>query len=361
MPNTTTHASAGLASEISPSPAEALNEVDGLPPPVALLQMMTGYWLSQALYVVAKLGIADLLATGAMSVEALAKQTKTDASSLRRVLRALASSGVFTQSSPGSYALTPLATLLRSGTPDSMRALAIMYNEEQYRSWSGLLYSVQTGKPAFDDQFGMPIFEYLAKNPDADRIFNEAMTGWTNRLVEAVLDTYDFRPFHTVVDVGGSYGTLLTGILHTNPTLTGILFDQPHVVAAAADSLAAAGVADRCQSVGGDFFVDIPTGGDAYVLASILHDWDDEQCLSILAQCRRALPEHGKLLVIELVLPPGEEADLGKWLDLHMLVLAGGAERTAAAYEDLLRQAGFAVTRLLPTKAGPSIIEALPA
>jgi hypothetical protein len=342
-------------------PDEAMAaEVDGPPPAVTLLQMMTGYWVSQALYVAAKLGIADLLADGARSSEVLAAHTNTDPSSLRRVLRALASAGVFTEISPGSYALTPLAALLRSGTPDSMRALAIMYNEEQYRSWGDLLHSVQTGEPAFDHQFGMTIFEYFTKNPDADRVFNDAMTGWTNRLVGAVLDTYDFSPFHTVVDVGGSYGTLLAAILRGHPTLTGILFDQPHVVAAASDHLAAAGVADRCRSVGGDFFIEIPAGGDAYLLASILHDWDDERCAAILDQCRRAIPDHGKLLVIEHVLRPGEEPDLGKWLDLHMLVLAGGAERGADAYQAMLRRTGFAVTSVTPTPAGPSIIEATP-
>ncbi len=329
-------------------------------PPATLLQMMTGYWVSQALYVVAKLGVADLVADGSRSVEELAAATQADAPSLRRVLRALASVGVFTESSPGTFALTPLATLLRTGTPDSMRALAIMYAEEQYRAWGDILHSVQTGETAFERQFGTSYFAYLAQHPEADRVFNEAMTGWTTQLVGAVMDAYDFSPFKTVVDVGGSYGTMLAAILRRNPAARGILFDQPHVVAAAAAQLAVTGVAERCTTVGGDFFVEVPAGGDAYVLASILHDWDDERSVAILRQCRRAMPARGKLLVIELVLPPGEEPFVGKWMDLHMLVLVGGRERTATEYDALFRAAGFALARVVPTAAVQSIVEAVP-
>jgi len=333
---------------------------DPVPPSATLLQMMTGYWVSQALYVAAKLGVADLLADGPRPVEELAAATQTYTSSLRRVLRALASVRVFTEARPGIFALTPLAALLRTGTPDSMRALAIMYAEEQYRAWGDILHSVQTGETAFERQFGTSYFTYLAQHPEADRVFNEAMTGWTTQLVGAVVDAYDFSPFKTVVDVGGSYGTLLATILRSHPAARGILFDQPHVVAAAGEQLAGAGVAERCTTVGGDFFVEVPAGGDAYVLAQILHDWDDERSVAILQQCRRVMPAHGKLLVIELVLPPGEEPFFGKWLDLHMLVLLGARERTATEYEALFRAAGFVLARVVPTAAGASIVEAVP-
>jgi SAM-dependent methyltransferase len=328
--------------------------------PATLLQMMTGYWVSQALYVAAKLGIADLLADGPVDCDKLAAATDTHAPSLQRVLRALASVGVFTEVAPGSFALTPLAELLRTETPSSMRALAIMYAEEQYRAWGELLHSVRTGEMAFDHQFGMGYFEYLAQHPRADRVFNEAMTGWTRQLVGAVVDTYDFSPFETVVDVGGGYGTLLAAILRSNPRMRGILFEQPHVVATAEAQLVAAGVADRCALVSGDFFAEVPAGGDAYVLSQILHDWDDERCVAILGQCRRAIPDHGKLLVVELVLPEGDEPFLGKWLDLHMLVLLGGRERTAAEYDTLFRVAGFKLARVVPTPPGPSVVEAVP-
>ncbi len=342
--------------------SENLQMVTGVVPPSAtLLQMMTGYWVSQALYVAAKLGVADLLAEGPLSIEELAATTRTDAPSLRRVLRALASVGVFTEANgAGAFALTPLAALLRTGTPDSMRALAIMYSEEQYRAWAYILHSVQTGKTAFEQQFGTTYFAYLCEHPQADRVFNEAMTGWTTQLAGAVLEAYDFSSFKTVVDVGGSYGTLLAAILRRNPTARGILFDQPHVTAAAGAQLAAAGVAERCTTVGGDFFVTVPDGVDAYLLAQILHDWNDDRGVAILRQCRRAMPAHAKLLVIELVLPPGEEPFFGKWLDLHMMVLLGARERTAAEYDVLFRTAGFALARVIPTAAGPSIAEAVP-
>ena len=330
------------------------------PPPVALLQMMTGYWVSQALYVAAKLGVADRLADGPVSCADLAAATGADAPSLYRVLRALASVGVFTETAPGTFALTPLADLLRGDAPGSMRALAIMYAEEQYRAWGDLLHSVRTGRPAFPHQFGTDYFAYLARHSEADRVFNAAMTGWTTQLASAVADAYNFAPFKTIVDVGGSYGTLLAAILRRHPGARGFLFDQPHVAAAAAEHLAAAGVADRCTAVGGDFFVEVPAGGDAYVLAQILHDWDDERSVAILKQCRRAIPGDGKLLVVELVLPQGEEPFFGKWLDLHMLVLLGARERTAAQYDALFQASGFRLTRVIPTPSGPSVVEAVP-
>jgi len=331
------------------------------PPPVTLLQMMTGYWVTQAVYVAAKLGVADLLASGPVSINDLAATTHTDAPSLHRVLRALASVGVCSEVAPGWFALTPLAGLLRSGTPDSMRALAIMYAEEPYRAWGDMLYSVRTGQPAFEHQFGMGVFEYFAKNPEAGAVFNEAMTGLIMQVADAVVGSYDFSKFATVVDVGGNQGTLLTAILRGHPSLRGVLFDLPHVVADAEPVLAKAGVEDRCARFGGDFFQTIPTGGDAYVLASILHDWDDSRCVAILTRCRSVMPPHGKLLIVELVLPPGDEPFFGKWVDLHMLVMASGRERTAAEYGKLFRAGGFELSRVVPTPAGPSIVEAVPA
>jgi len=322
--------------------------------------MMTGYWVSQSIYIAAKLGVADLLADGPRPVEALATATESHAPSLYRVLRALASVGIFTEESPHTFALTPIASLLRTGTPDSMAALAIMYAEEQYRAWGNALHSVRTGETAFEHHFGMSYFAYLAQHPASDRVFNQAMTGYTHQVASAVADTYDFSAFGSVVDVGGSYGTLLAAILQRNPTARGILFDQPHVAAAAGEQLAKNGVAERCTTVGGDFFVEIPAGGDVYLLAQILHDWDDERSTAILRQCRRAIPEYGKLLVIELVLPPGEEPFIGKWLDLHMLVLLGARERTEAEYGALFRDTGFELTRVVPTPAGPSVVEAVP-
>lgn len=331
-----------------------------LPPPAILLQMMTGYWGAQAVYIAAKLGVADLLSDGPRPVEELATVTQSHTSSLYRLLRALASIGVFTETSPRTFDLTPLAALLRTGTPDSMRALAITYNEEMYFAWGHMLHSIRTGEPAFAHRFGMGPFPYFMQNPEADRIFNEAMIGYTHQVANAVVGVYDFSAFSAVADVGGGYGALLAAILQSNPTARGILFDVPHVIDAAQGFLNTTGVADRCTGVAGDFFTAVPAGADAYVLSQILHDWEDEQCLTILQHTRQVTPKHGKLLVVELVIPPGNDPFFGKWLDLHMLAIPGGRERTEAEYSTLFRDAGFELTNMVPTPAGPSVVEAAP-
>jgi hypothetical protein len=339
----------------------AAPEISAPPPAATLLHMMTGYWISQAIYVAAKLGIADLLTDGPVNAEELAAATQTHAPSLYRVLRALASIGIFSEVTPGRFVLTPLAALLQTGTPDSMRALAFIYAEEMYRAWGDFLYSVRTGQPAFEHHFGMCLFEYFAQHPEVDHVFNEAMIGYTNRVANAVVASYDCSPFRTIVDVGGGYGALLAAMLRGNPAARGILFDQPHVVAGAGEFVRAAGVADRCECVGGDFFAEVPVGGDAYLLSQILHDWDDEHCVAILQQIRHVMSDHGKLLVVELVVSEGNEPSFGKWLDLHMLVVTSGCERTAAEYATLLRAAGYELARVVPTPAGQSVVEAIPA
>jgi O-methyltransferase domain/Dimerisation domain len=324
----------------------------------AMLNMMTSYWISQAIYVAAKLGIADLVQNGPVHHETLAAASESDPPSLYRLMRALASVGIFAETSPGSFGLTPMAEVLSAVAPNSMRALALTYNEELYHAWGDMLYSVQTGQPAFDHVYGMPVFEYFASHPSANAVFNAAMVDWTKRVASAVVAAYDFSSFDTVIDVGGGYGALLTEILRSNPGTRGILFDQPHVVADAASFLHSTGVSERCTSVGGDFFADVPPGGDAYLLAQILHDWGDAQNLTILSRCRSAMPAHARLLVVELVLPETDEPNFGKWLDLHMLAVARGRERTAAEYADLLRTAGFKLTRIVPTESGTSVVEA---
>jgi len=332
------------------------------PPPARLLELMTGFFVSQAVWVAAKLSIPDLLADGPRRCDDLAAATQTDAASLNRVLRALASVGVFTESTPGSFALTPLAALLRSDTPDSMRSLCLIYGDESYHAWGDILHSVRTGQPAFDHQFGIDVFAYFAQHPAVGQVFNEAMIGYTNQVAGAAVAAYDFSPFRSIVDVGGGHGALLAAILGRHAAARGTLFDLPHVVAGAEPFLASAGVAPRCERIGGDFFSAVPAGGDAYLLSQILHDWDDARCLAILRRCRAAINPGGKVLVVELVLPPGDAPSFGKWLDLQMLAMApGGRERTAAEYETLLAGAGFALGRIIPTLAGPSVVEATPA
>jgi predicted O-methyltransferase YrrM len=224
-----------------------------------------------------------------------------------------------------------------------------------------LEHSVTTGAPAFPHTFGAAYFDYLQAHPDADEVFNEAMTGLSVHLFGAVVDAYDFRSFGTIVDVGGSYGALLSTVLRAAPDARGVLFDQPHVAAIAAERLAAGDVADRCSTVGGDFFAELPDGADAYLLSQILHDWDDADAIRILTCCRRSIPADGTLLVVDFVLPENDEPAISKWVDLHMMVLLGARERTASELDELLAAAGFRRGRIVPTSAGPSIIVATPA
>lgn len=334
---------------------------DDVPAPVALLRMMTGYWVSKALNVAAELGVADLLREGPRTSEELAAACGAHPPTLYRLLRALASVGVFTEVEGRRFALTPLAELLRSDVPNSMRALARMYGSEQYRAWGDLLESVRTGEPAFDREFGTNWFDYVARTPEAGAIFNEAMTGWTTQLADAVVAAYEFAGIGPVVDVGGGHGLLLATILRAHPTMRGVLFDLPHVATGGAAAFEKAGVADRCELVGGDFFAAVPEGGAYYILAQVLHDWDDERCRVILGNCRRAMLPEGKVLVVEQVLPSANEPSLGKWLDLHMLVLLTGRERTEAEYGALFKAAGLELTKVVPTSSGASIVEGVPA
>jgi hypothetical protein len=333
---------------------------DGGAPAAALLQLMTGYWRSQATYVAAKLGVAELVAGGACSIHELAAATGTHGPALHRLMRALASVGVFAVED-GRYALTPIGALLQTGTMESMHALAVMYNEEQYRAWGDLLHGVRTGAVPFEHVYGMPVFEYFATNAEPGRVFNDAMTSWSSHVAGAVATSYDFSQLGTVVDIGGGHGALLASILQRQPNCRGVLFDLPHVVATAGQPLRAAGVDDRCDLIGGDFFIGpLPADGDAYVLAQILHDWDDDRSLAILTQCRRMMTATSRLLVVEFVIPPGNQPSPGKWLDLHMLVMASGRERTATEFTNLFRAAGFTLTDVVSTPTGLSVIEGHP-
>jgi hypothetical protein len=331
--------------------------MNDVPAPVALLRMMTGYWISKSLSVAAELGLADMMHAGPRATDELAVGCGVDSPSLYRLLRALASVGVFAETPERCFGLTPLAEMLRSDVPGSMRSLARMYGSEQYRAWDDLLGTMRSGKPAFDRVFGASYFDFLAKTPQADAIFNDAMTGWTTQVADSVVAAYDFGNFDKVVDVGGGHGLLLTTILRAHPEMHGVLLDLPHVVAGAQPLLQAAEVDGRCQSVGQDFFASVSEGGDAYVLAQILHDWDDERCHSILVNCRQAMRPDGKILVVEQVLAPANEPSFGKWLDLHMLVLVTGRERTETEYAALFETAGLELTRVIPTTSGACIVE----
>jgi hypothetical protein len=331
--------------------------MDSQTPQAKINEMVTGYWISQALYVAAKLDLADLLIPGPRSADELAQATKSHAPSVYRLLRALASVGVFAEDGQGRFSLTPLAECLRSDVRASQRALAIMSGEEHYRAWGELLYSVQTGKTAFDKLYGMPIFAFLAQNPDQAKIFDAAMVGVHGRETAAMLDAYEFSGVGTLADLGGGNGSLLTTVLKKYPGMQGILFDLPGVTERAKANLQAAGLADRCKVIGGNFFESAPGGADAYLMRHIIHDWDDERSTKILQNVHRAMGKEGRLLVVEGVIPPGDDPSFSKLLDLTMLVIPGGKERTEDEYRKLYEAGGFHITRIVPTMAEVSVIE----
>lgn len=330
-----------------------------VPPGQQLDRMIVGYWISQAIYAAAKFGIADLLKDGPRSVDDLAAETQTHALSLYRLLRALASVGVFAEQSDGRFALTPVAELLRSDVPGSKRALSLMSGDEQFVAWTEIEHSIRTGEKAFDKVFGKPIFDYLGEHPDKAAVFDAAMVGIHGRETDAVLDGYDFSQFKTLADIGGGNGSQLIRMLKRHTEMQGVLFDLPHVVERAASPIAAAGLADRCQLIGGNFFQAVPAGANAYLMRHIIHDWNDDQCRTILRNIHAAMPDDGKLLVIESVIPPGNDPFGGKLLDLVMLLIPGGKERTADEYTDLFGLAGFKLTRIVPTAGEISVIEAI--
>jgi O-methyltransferase domain/Dimerisation domain len=314
----------------------------------------------QAISTAAKLGIADLLADQPKAAEDLAQATKTDAAALRRLLRTLTSLTIFAEDADGRFLNTPLSDTLRRDHPESVRALAILWGAPFFwRPWGELCAAVTTGRPAFDRVFEESFFDYLAHHAEDASVFNAAMTAVSSVDLSAALEAYDFSRFGRLVDVGGGHGALLHGILLANPHLQGVLYDLPAVIAGAAE-LRTGAIAHRCEVLGGNFFEEIPAGADAYILKRILHDWNDETALKILTNCRRAISREGTLLIIEWVLKPPNEPDLGKFTDLNMLVLLGGQERTEFDFRTLLREAGFSLMRVIPTAGPHSIVECKP-
>lgn len=325
-----------------------------------LLRLINGFQVSQAIHVAAILGIADLLDNGPKPVEEMAAAVGVDVSALARLLRALASVGIFSESE-GTYQLTPLAEYLRSDAPGSLRFWAIRLGQpDLWQTWGHLLDSVRTGESPFPELFGVSPWEYREANPDANAVFNQAMTGLAIGVVDAIAESYDFSAIKLLVDVGGGEGALLATILSANPMMRGVLFDRPHVVAEAGPLLERAGVASRCEITAGSFFDAVPAGADAYLLKSIVHDWDDDSARRILDVCRTAVAAGGKLLVVEPVIQPGNAPDPAKYSDLNMLVMLGGRERTSGDFERLFAASGFRLARIVPTASGFSVIEGAP-
>ncbi len=334
-----------------------------IPPEGQIMQFIMGGFVSQAIYVAAKLGIADFLAKGEKTTADLAASSRTDERSLYRLLRSLASLGVFTETSDRTFANTTLSETMLADSPRSLRPMLLMVGDPEHgRVVNDLEYSIRTGKPAWEHVHGVPAFKYFFEtNKEFGDIFNQAMTSGSHAQIAAVLASYDFSDIGTLADIAGGHGHLLGGIMQKYPSMNGVLFDLGVVLAGAPDMLASYGVADRVELVEGDFFSDIPVVADAYILKHIIHDWYDDNCEKILGCIRRSMPDDGRVLIVDSVIPPGNDPHPGKWLDLEMLISPGGVERTAAEFETLLTNSGFRLSRIIPTPSPVSIVEAFKA
>ncbi len=321
-----------------------------------------GYMISRAIYVAAQLGVADILKDQPMDTKDIAAAVGANPDALYRLLRVLASVGVFTEVKERHFALTPLAACLRTDVPGSLNAyISLAGSDLLRRPADNLLYSVRTGLPAFEQVFGMPFFAYLNQHPEGSSMFDAGMASISSLDISDVLASYDFSGITTIADIGGGNGTLLTAILRANPKMKGVLVDRPLVISSARPRIDAAGLAGRCDLIGGDIFDTLPGGADAYVLKNVIHDFDDPQSVAILRNCRGAMPDKGKLLVIEPALLPGDQPTLSKFVDLMMLLMVGGRERSEEEFRTLFEAGGFKLTRLISTESRVSIVEGVPA
>jgi hypothetical protein len=308
-------------------PTGIAKRIDENPSPPALFEMATAYWLSQAIYVAAKLGIADLLRDGPQSCVALATSTGSDAPSLFRLMRALSSVGIFAHRGRDRFALSRVAESLQTDVHGSLRAMVITIGEIHYQACGNLLHSIQTGSPAFNNVFGASLFDYLQQNIDAADAFNQGMANVSSMLAYAVLMAYDFAGISSIVDIGGGQGKLLEKILQSTPDITGTVFDTASTIERAKQGLGNDAWSRRCSYVIGDFFTSVPQGAEAYLLCGVIHDWDDRRAIRILKNCRRAMAAKGRVLIVDMVVPDTDAMSFSKLLDLNMLAMTGGRER----------------------------------
>ena len=328
------------------------------PPQARLAQMATGFILSRLVYTAASLGIADLLASSPKSAGEMATPTGCDALSLARFMRTLTNFGILTLGDDGRFSLTPLGEPLRSDVPGSVRgSIMTMGGQWSWKTWEAFPSTVASGKPAFDMVFDMPVFDWLAQHPDEARRFSETMVSVHGTEPPAIAAAYDFSSCDVIADVGGASGNLLAHVLAKHPRAKGVLFDLPQAMADAPARLRAFGVEDRVTIQPGNAFEAVPSGADAYILSHVIHDWDEDRCLTILRNCRAAMTPTSRLLIIELVLREGNGPGFGS-ADMVMMTLTGGAERTAREFESLLARAGLTMTRVVPTTTSASIVEA---
>jgi hypothetical protein len=324
-----------------------------------VFQLMTGHIVASAVNIAAQLGIADRLANGPRTTADLARECSVDEAALYRVLRALASLGVFVEVAPRTFDLTPAGAALQDGPVRSMALwIAGAFN---LRVYANAMHSVKTGESAVPTTTGKGVFEFFAGEPALSKIFNDAMTGFSNTVIPAVIDAYDFTGINTLVDIAGGHGAVLTSILQKYPSMKGVLFDLGHVIEGAKARIASQWLSDRATTASGDFFTAVPGGGDAYIMKHIIHDWDDQKATLILKNIRAVLPKDGRVILLEAIIPAGNEPGYGKILDLEMLVMPGGKERTADEFAALFAAAGFALTRIVPTQSPLSVVEARPA
>ncbi len=325
-----------------------------------IFRMAAAYWASQAIYVAAKLGIADVLGEGSKSAEDIARATGSDGKSLARLTRTLVALGVLAVDDSGRFRLTGIGAVLQTGMPGSMRSKIMTLGEEHYQAWGKLIDSIKHNKPGFNQVYGRPLFDYLAQDSVASQTFNQGMTDLTSQVALATVLVYDFSGSRVVADIGGGHGVLLDSILKSNPSVSGILFDSEQVIEGAPRHSANTGAGGRRRNVGGDFFEFVPAGADVYILKNVLHDWSDDRAVRILKNCRRAMHAQARLLVIEIVLPLMDDPAFGSLLDLNMLVMSGGQERTMNEYCSLFAKSGLGLTRVIPRLAPVSILEAMP-
>lgn len=328
-----------------------------VPDPERMFQMIAGFWLSCAIYVAAKLSIPDLLAKNPKTATQLAAETNTHAPSLYRLLRTLASVDIFSENDQGEFELTPFGSLLRDDMPGSLRPVAIMNLEHHYSAWGNLLQAVKTGEPAFDNLHRMSIWEYYEAHPEGGANFNRSMAGITQGILRSVLPAYDFTQFPLIVDVGGGNGALLCAILKTAVNSKGIVYDfEGYTKDQASKLIKENNLTERCSFEPGDFFKSVPAGASAYLMKSVLHDWDDEHSRRILDNLQKAMPAGSKLLIIDRVIPEDNLPHPGKFMDLNMLVMTGGRERTATEWKKLVEQSGLKLSRIISTDSPMSSI-----
>ena len=326
-----------------------------------LMQLATGYMASACLCVAVQLRIADRIAAGHQAVAGLASDAGADEAALYRILRALASVSIFTEVSARTFANTPASELLREGTPDSILPMVKWMSDAFHlRVFAELLHSVRSGGTAIKKVTGSESFEYFEQDKIEGAVFHTAMSGLSKMLIPAVLEAYDFGGLGTLADVAGGQGVTLTSILKKHPDLQGILFDRPEVVSQARERIESLGLSSRCRTVGGDFFESVPVA-DNYVMKHIIHDWDDARAVQILKNCVSAMRGQGKVILIESVIAPGNAPHFGKWIDIEMLAMAGGRERSEVDFAELFSQAGLRLSRVVPTKSPISVVEAVKA